>query len=166
MIRELALHSRPGDGEPRVRSWSDLWRWVASTVRNRPALLSEASASAVFDQAVGEVEVEGRLGAVADLVAWPGYRRRLRGRLHEWTVAERRIDDAQPIAEDAAATAEWAVFERHRRLLTSLDAEDEAGLSVWASHRLRERNARSSSADGDRIVFLDFEGATARVAHL
>ena len=158
MIRELALHSRPGDGEPRVRSWSDLWRWVASTVRNRPALLSEASASAVFDQAVGEVEVEGRLGAVADLVAWPGYRRRLRGRLHEWTVAERRIDDAQPIAEDAAATAEWAVFERYRRLLTSLDAEDEAGLSVWASHRLRERNARSSSADGDRIVFLDFEG--------
>lgn len=155
VIRELALRSRPGDEEPRVRSWSDLWRWVASTVRNRPALLSEASAAAVFDQAVGEVEAEGRLGAVADLVVWPGYRRRLRQRLRDWTTAEQRVDDAQAAARDAA---EWAVFERYRRLLKRLDAEDEAGLSVWASHRLRERNARSSSADGDRIVFLDFEG--------
>ena len=154
MIRELALRSRPGEGGPRVRAWSDLWRWVASTVRNRPALLSEAAAAALFDQAVVDVEAEGRLGAVADLVAWPGYRRRLRGRLHDWTVAERRDDEA----EGDAATAEWAVFQRYRGLLTKLGAEDEAGLSVWASHRLRERDARSTSADGGRIVFLDFEG--------
>jgi len=132
---------------------------VASTARERPSFLSEAAAAAVFDQAVRDVDGSGGLGAVAGLVAWPGYRRRLRGRIHKWTVAESRGADEDLLeGDEAVATAEWVVFERYRRLLWELDAEDDAGLSVWASRRLRDRDARASTADGDRLVFLDFEG--------
>lgn len=150
------MRSEPGDDGPRVYCWFDLWRWVASTVRERPALLSEAASAAVFDQAVRDVQAEGRLGAIADLVAWPGYRRRLRARIDDWTISESRAGD-EPNEEASVEAAEWAVFERHRRLLKGLDAEDEAGLSVWASHRLCERSTRRSSVESDRLVFLDFE---------
>ncbi|AMV38316.1 ATP-dependent helicase/deoxyribonuclease subunit B [Planctomyces sp. SH-PL62] len=165
-IRELALHPSKSTwlAEPRVRCWADLWRWVASIVRKGPTLLSDSAATAVLDEALRDETAGGRRGPLAELTSRVGYRRRLRRRVRDWTVAERHRerDDERPEPEDdgddAIRAAEVSVFRRYRRLLTDLDAEDEAGLSVWASLRLRDRNARAGSGEGDHLVFLDFEG--------
>ncbi len=147
--------------EPRVRCWADLWRWVASVVRKGPTPLSESAATAVFDRALRDETAGGRRGPLAALTSRVGYRRRLRRRIRDWTTAElhRGRDDDRPVeAGDELAAAEASVFRRYRRVLADLDAEDEAGLAVWASLRLRDRNGRASSGDGDHLVFLDFEG--------
>jgi len=164
-IRELALHPSKSTwlAEPRVRCWADLWRWVASVVRRGPTLLSEPAATAVFDQALRDETSGGARGPLGPLTSHVGYRRRLRRRIRDWTTAERHRDrdDAPAPAEaedDSIAAAEASVFRRYRKLLADLDAEDEAGMAVWASLRLRDRNARSSPGDGDHLVFLDFEG--------
>lgn len=119
-------------------------------------MLSDAAASAVFDQAVRDAEAAGRLGGFADLMALPGHRRRLRRRLRDWTTAE--LHRARSVPDELADSPEWAVFLRHRQLLRELGAEDEAGLSVWASIRLRDRPAGASSGDGEHLIFLDFDG--------
>lgn len=121
-----------------------------------PRLLSGAAAAGVFDQAVRDAEAAGRLGDFADLMALPGHRRRLRRRLRDWTEAEHHRAEEAP--DDLADSPEWAVFVAYRRLLARLDAEDEAGLSVWGSIRLRDRPAGASAGAGDRLVFLDFDG--------
>jgi len=151
-LRALAARWAPGDPEPRVHCWDDLWRWVASASKFAPVLLSDSAAAGVFDQAVRDVGDDGRLGGLADLIALPGWRRRLRRLLRGWTIAERHREKN---VEDESA--EWSVFLRYRQLLGELDAEDEAGLAVWASIRLRDRPAATSS-DGDHLVFLDFDG--------
>jgi len=119
-------------------------------------LLSDAAAAGVFGQAVRDAGAAGRLGAFADLMALPGHRRRLRRRLRDWTVAE--LHRARDISDELADSPEWAVFLRYRQLLRELNAEDEPGLSVWASIRLRDRPAGASSGDGDHLIFLDFDG--------
>lgn len=153
MLRALAARWAPGAPEPRVLQWDDLWRWVASASKNAPALLSDSAAAGVFDQAVRDVGDEGQLGELANLIALPGHRRRLRRLLNDWTIAERHRE--RDVHDESPA---WAIFQRYRKLLAKLDAEDEAGLSVWASIRLRDRPADASAADGDRLVFLDFDG--------
>jgi len=115
--------------------------------------LSDSAAAGVFDQAARDVGDEGRLGDLADLIALPGHRRRLRRRIRDWTIAERHRE-----RDESDESPAWAVFERYRQLLAKLDAEDEAGLSVWASLRLRDRPADASAGDGDHLIFLDFDG--------
>lgn len=89
---------------------------------------------------------------MAHLIALPGHRRRLRRQIRDWTTTERHRD--RDIDDESPA---WSVFLQYRRLLSDLNAEDEAGLAVWASNRLRDRPARTST-DGDHLVFLDFDG--------
>lgn len=163
--RELSLHpSKSTRGAaPDVRCWDDLWRWVASVVRKGPTILSESAATAVFDQALRDETADGRRGPLAELTGRAGYRRRLRRRFAGWTAAERHRDPdwsaagAGPSESAAIAEAELSTYRRYRRLLVDLVAEDEAGLAVWASLKLRDRG---SSSDGDRLVFLDFDGGT------
>lgn len=115
-------------------------------------MLSESAAAGVFDQAVRDAADKGQLGALAPLITLPGHRRRLRKQIQDWTTAERHRDQ-----DDGEESPAWPVFLRYRRLLAKLGAEDEAGLAVWASIRLRARPATTSS-DGDHLVFLDFNG--------
>lgn len=112
-------------------------------------MLTAPASAAVFDQAIHDATDGGRLD---DLAASPGRRRRLRRLIEGWTIAERHRE--RNVDDDSPA---WTVFLHYRRLLAKLNAEDDAGLAVWASIELRDRSARTT-ADGDHLVFLDFDG--------
>ncbi len=60
---------------------------------------------------------------------------------------------------DAAAAAEWTAFRRYRTLLGEIGAEDEAGLAVWASHRLGRR-ASSALSTLAQVTVIDLESPT------
>ncbi len=121
-------------------------------------VLSKSAAAAVFDQALRDQTGGGRRGPLAQLAGRAGYRRRLRRRFADWTAAESRPAGSDD--EETIAAAERATFRRYRRLLTELDAEDAAGLAVWASLRLCERPRHS--ADGDHLVFWEFDDLDGR----
>ncbi len=95
------------------------------------------------------------LDAVAEVVQWPGFRRRLQDRIGRWTRAE-RPPGAEPPKGDAALAAQWAIFARYRAVLKSLDAEDADGFAVWASKALETAPPRSLKRLGT-VVFLDPE---------
>jgi RecB family exonuclease len=157
--RELVVRSRSAGMEliPRVWCWGDLWARVRDEMNEGPSCLSEGAADAVFAEAIRQARQAGDLAAIAAVIDWPGYRRRLRRRFADWTVEERAPRAMAP-AEPAAA-AEWAAFIRYRRLLRQIGAEDEAGLAVWASKRLVQRPPTSLAAF-DQVTFLDWESPT------
>src|SRR5262245_8153045 len=92
---ELAIRSRSGGTGrdagriPRVWSWTDLWAQIRDGTGQGPSCLSEGAAGAVFGEAVRQARRAGELDAIAAVIDWPGYRRRLRRRFAEWTIAER-----------------------------------------------------------------------------
>ncbi len=128
---------------------------MASSVKDAPGLLSVPAATAVFEEALSDETNGGRRKPLGPLAGQAGWRRRLRRRIAAWTTQERHRDRDWAEPADETAAAERSVFHRYRRLLEQLKAEDEAGLAVWASIRLRDRAARSGG-DGDHLVFLDF----------
>jgi len=66
---------------------------------------------------------------------WPGFRRRLRGRVAAWSRLE-LSPDRDPPEPGATAADEWAVYRRYRTVLRGLDAEDAEGFAAWASKSL------------------------------
>ncbi len=117
--RELAVRSRSAGAGlvPRVWCWADLWARVRGEVDQGPSCLSDGAADAVFGEAIRQARRAGELAAIAAVIDWPGYRRRLRRRFAEWTAEERPVRDMA--LADPAATAEWAAFGRYRGLLRS-----------------------------------------------
>src|SRR5262245_29446957 len=89
--RELAVRSRSAGMEqiPRVWCWGDLWARVRDEMNEGPSCLSEGAADAVFAEAIRQARQAGDLAAIAAVIDWPGYRRRLRRRFAGWTVEER-----------------------------------------------------------------------------
>jgi ATP-dependent helicase/nuclease subunit B len=90
-------------------------------------------------------------------VRWPGYRRRLRDRVREWTTAERPAKGRSVRGGvEPVAAAEWAVYVHYREMLAELNVDDAAGMAVWASRRLA-RNPRAWPTPGPDgpVVFLD-----------
>jgi ATP-dependent helicase/nuclease subunit B len=162
--RELAIRSQSdGTGRgsrsiPRVWCWTDLWACVRGEVSEGPSCLSEPASGAVFSQAIRQARQAGELAAISSVIDWPGYRDRIRRRFAGWTVEEKA---ARPIAlADPIAAAEWALFVRYRSLLRQIDAEDEAGLTVWASKRLLQRPPAPLAEFGE-VTFLDWEAPSA-----
>jgi RecB family exonuclease len=157
--RELAVRSRSdGTGRiPRVWCWADLWARVREGSKQGPSSLSEGAAGAVFGEAIRQARHAGEVDAIAAMIDWPGYRRRLRRRFADWTTEERPLRSRPPA--DPASVAEWAAFVRYRVLLRRLGAEDDAGLAVWASRRLMQRPPSTLSAFA-QVTFLDWESPT------
>src|SRR5512142_2059787 len=122
---------------PRVWCWSDLWHAVRDGRATGPARLSEAGARAALRAAIARARREGELGAVDEVVEWPGFRRRLQAQIAAWTQAE-RPPESEPPGGDPARAAQWAIFSRYRAALKALDAEDAAGFAVWASKALKD----------------------------
>jgi len=99
------------------------------------------------------------------VIDWPGYHRRLRDRIWTWTIAElpprtRAIDSGD---SDPVETAEWTIYVRYRELLSRLGAEDDAGISVWASKYLvrgDRAGAKARSHAPESWTFLEYEGST------
>jgi RecB family exonuclease len=115
--------------------------------------LSAGAAGAVFSEAIRQARQAGEIRAIGSMIDWPGYRRRLRERLAEWTTMERRLRDPAP--EDPVAAAEWSVFVRYRTVLRRLGAEDTTGFAVWVARRLRPPPAPLAAFD--QVTFLDWE---------
>ena len=90
VARELAIRGKTKGKVPRVYCWDDLWRELFRRVSQGPAWLSESAARAVFREAVTQVHNQGLIRAIDAVVDWPGYRRRLRDRIRNWTIAELR----------------------------------------------------------------------------
>jgi len=165
VARELAIRTRAGGKEPRVHSWDDLWREIFSRVSQGPSWLSESAARAVFREAVTQVHNQGLIRSIDAVIDWPGYRRRLRDRIRAWTIAERppREREIGPGDSDPIAAAEWTIYVRYRELLAQLGAEDDAGISVWASKYLVRADRPGSKARSnppESWTFLEYEGST------
>src|SRR5436190_9098744 len=94
--RELAVRSRWRGPGPRVWCWADLWQSVRDDLESGRVCLSAGAAGAVLGEVVRQARQAGELQAIASVIDWPGYRRRLRLRLAEWTVGERRLRDPAP----------------------------------------------------------------------
>ena len=100
--RELAVRSRSDETDrdagriPRVWCWADLWARVRDGSREGPSCLSEAAAGAVFGEAIRQARHAGEVDAIAAVIDWPGYRRRLRRRFAEWTTEERPLRSRPP----------------------------------------------------------------------
>src|SRR5208337_2907592 len=112
---------------------------------------------------------QGLIRSIDAVIDWPGYRRRLRDRIRTWTIAERpaRERGDGPGDSDPIEAAEWTTYIRYRELLARLGAEDDAGISVWASKylvRADRPGARARSNLPESWTFLEYEGATP--AHL
>ena len=72
-----------------------------------------------------------------------------------------------PGDSDPIEAAEWTTYVRYRELLARLGAEDDAGISVWASKYLVRGDrpgARARSNPPESWTFLEYEGSTP--AHL
>ncbi|HMB06888.1 MAG TPA: PD-(D/E)XK nuclease family protein [Isosphaeraceae bacterium] len=138
---------------PRVWCWSDLWHAVRDGRATGPARLSEAGARAALRAAIARARRDGELGAVDEVVEWPGFRRRLQAQIAAWTRAE-RPPESEPPGGDPARAAQWAIFSRYRAALKALDAEDAAGFAVWASKALRTAPPARLRRLGT-VVFLD-----------
>ena len=165
VTHELAIRAGTNGKEPRVYTWDDLWREIFGGVRQGPSWLSESAARAVFREAVTRVRSQGLVEAIEAVIDLPGYHRRLRERLRNWTIEElpprRCAADSGNL--DAIAAAEWSIYVCYRELLTELGAEDEAGISVWASRFLARADRPGSKARStlpDSWTFLEYEGAT------
>ena len=151
--RELAMRS-PGLGPgPRVWCWSELWRSLRDGLEGGRVCLSAGAAGAVVSEAVRQARQAGELRAIVGVLDWPGYRRRLREQIAEWTALERRLRDPAP--DEPVAAAEWAVFVRYRRLLRQLGAEDSTGFAVWVAGRLSP--PPGPLADFDQVTVLEWE---------
>jgi hypothetical protein len=138
-VRQL-LGARLGSGAAvslQIWCWDDLWRVIGEGTPAGPARLSEAAARAVLVEATARARREGALDELADLLAWPGFRRRLRGRIAAWTREERPAAAALR-STDPIQVAYWKVFGHYRAILNTLDAEDDSGYAVWASRTLVE----------------------------
>jgi ATP-dependent helicase/nuclease subunit B len=138
---------------PRVWCWPDLWQAIRDDRSTGPAQLSEAGTRTALKAAIDQARRDGVLGAVAEVVQWPGFRRRLQDRIGRWTRAE-RSPEVDPPKGDPALAAQWAVFSRYRAVLKALDAEDDDGFAVWASKALKTAPPRSLKRLGT-VVILD-----------
>jgi ATP-dependent helicase/nuclease subunit B len=138
---------------PRVWCWSDLWHAVRDGRATGPARLSEAGARAALRAAIARARRDGVLDAVAEVVEWPGFRRRLQAQIAGWTRVE-RPPEAKPSGSDPTLAAQWAIFSRYRAVLKTLDAEDVEGFAVWATKALRTAPPASLKRLGT-VVFLD-----------
>jgi len=139
----------------RVWSWDELWHEVRRASAIGPALLSPAAARAALGQAIARGRADGVLDAVAGVIDWPGFRRRLRARIIAWTRDERSVE-APPPGNDPGRAALWAIFARYRIILKRLDAEDPEGFAVWASRRLAGKDPGRLFQD-EAVTFLDPE---------
>jgi RecB family exonuclease len=151
--RELALRSRGIGPGARVWCWAQLWRTVRADLDGGRVCLSAGAAAAVLGEAVRQARQAGELRAIAAVLDWPGYRRRLQERIAEWTVLERSLRG--PVPEDPVTAAEWAVFRRYRNLLRQLGAEDATGFAVGVARRLSP--PPRALAELDQVTFLDWE---------
>ena len=100
-----------------------------------PVVLSPTSARAVLGLAIASARRAGELTATAEVANWPGFRRRVRGRMAGWTVRELPADEEPPDTGPTVAD-EWAIYRRYRDSLRTLGAVDAEGFSVWASSAL------------------------------
>src|SRR4051794_19158123 len=100
----------PGGAGHRVLCWGDLWRVVRTRVEDGPSWLSEPACRALFREAIDRAREAGEVEAIEASIRWPGYRRRLRARVDEWTISERPARGHPARGdEDPVAAAEWAV---------------------------------------------------------
>src|SRR5512135_450608 len=93
----------------RAWCWKDLWTAVRDASSRGPARLSDAAARAALGEAIAQARRDGALREVAEVVDWPGFRRRLRARIAAWTRAERPIEATAP-GPEPVRRAQWAVF--------------------------------------------------------
>src|SRR5262249_2126817 len=106
--RELAIRS-PGLGPgPRVWSWAEFWKAVGDGQEGGRVCLAAGAAGPVLSEAIRQARQAGEVRAIATVLDWPGYRRRLRERIAEWTALERPLRGRAP--DDPVAAAEWALF--------------------------------------------------------
>lgn len=93
------------------------------------------------------------------MIELPGYQRRLRRRFHSWTLGEQKSKSGRRGGQDNPVdVAEAGVYEVYRKVFEQRDAEDEAGITVWASKRLaKSPRFWSPSGDSGPVVFLGFE---------
>jgi RecB family exonuclease len=135
---------------------------VRGRAEDGPSWLSDKACRAIFREAIERVRDAGELEAIEASIRWPGYRRRLRERVREWTAVERPARGrASSGDQDAVAAAEWAVYVRYRSILAGLNGDDDAGMAVWASRRLaRSPKLWPTPAPGPEgpIVFVDLDG--------
>jgi RecB family exonuclease len=141
-----------------VFCWDDLWRLVRESAKDGPAWLSKSATGVVLDEAIRRVRDrdQDHSAILDDAFGRAGYRRQLATRIENWTTAELPVRRRFRRPRSEVEGAEWSVFESYRAILRELNAEDEAGIAVWASRRL----ARSPRfwAESERvgpIVFLD-----------
>lgn len=121
-------------------------------------MLSHAATRAALGEAIARARGEGALDGFVAMLAWPGFRKRLRTRIADWTRGERPID-AGPAGIDPLQAAQWAVFLRYRAILRTLDAEDDEGFAVWASRALLEAPPLPLRRPG-AVTILDLEDDT------
>jgi RecB family exonuclease len=93
-------------------------------------------------EAIAQARRDGALRDVADVIDWPGFRRRLVSRIAGWTRAERSVEADSP-RDDPLVRAQWAIHVRYRATLERLDAEDAEGFATWASRRLIQKPPRA-----------------------
>lgn len=140
-----SLERRLGDSA-RVRTWAELWEWVAKTSRGAtaPAPLSSAGRAAALDVAIAQARSEDRLGRLERIAETSGFRDRLLDRFDQWTRNE------TPPAGDRDGRR--ALYELYRAVLSAHDLEDSAGLEVRSSRALAQ--SRSAPKGVHELVVL------------
>lgn len=123
--------------------------------------LSRTAARTVFLEAIRQAREQGLCTALERVVELGGYLRQLAERFRAWTLAERPAGSRRGNLESPVEVAEQAIFGLYRAILKQIAAEDEAGMTIWASKRLvRSPRFWAPSGDSGPVVFLDFDHPT------
>ncbi len=107
-----------------------------------------------FLEALERSLAEGTLDPIANVVRWPGYRRRLRQKIARWGMSRRRREAVD--REDPLALAEWRVFEQYETLLREHAAVDAQGLEAWASSLAWTDHGLLGAMSGIVVLNLEF----------
>ena len=111
--------------------------------------------------AIERASASGKLSADSLSRTWAGYRRRLRARFNAWTSLE-RFEDNDPPDDSPNTVEEWAVYQEYRAILAEANWEDEPGLAIWASKRLKAFPPSFLKKVGTVTIF-DLEGEASAI---
>ncbi len=136
VLHTLALRGATGP-KTRVWMWDDLWGEIARRAKGPPMRLSEAGVRTALVEAIARARRQGEVRVLGDLAETPGFRRRLRGRIANWTQQSLIPRTGPPRGPSAVDQAEWAIFDQYRRVLQEAKADDPEGFADRAASALK-----------------------------